>query len=49
MEEDGRKGPGRGRPANDNHSSGAQNAEGENDGFARLDAVVLAIARLSCA
>lgn len=46
MEEDGRKWPGRERPANDNHPPHGQDARGEADVGERLDTVVLSIARL---
>lgn len=46
MEEEGRKGPGRERPANDNHPPHGQDAGSEADVGERLDTVVLSIARL---
>lgn len=46
MEEDGRKGPGRERPANDNHPPHGQDAGSEADVGERLETVVLTIARL---
>lgn len=40
------KGPGRERPANDNHAPDEQGGGGDGDACERLDAVVLSIARL---
>lgn len=46
MEEDGRKGPVRDQPANDNRPPNGQSAGSEADTFRKLEAVVLTIARL---
>lgn len=42
----GGKRPGGGRPANDNRPPNAQGNEDDNNASARLDAVVLSVARL---